>query len=50
MNNYFRSGKYNRKLEQAYLYDKKKKELKDGRKDENNNKERCEEKTAAVKL
>ena len=30
--NYFRSGRYNRKLEQAYLYDKKKKELKDAAK------------------
>ena len=28
--NYFRSGRYNRKLEQAYSYDKKKKELTDG--------------------
>ena len=27
MNNYFRSGRYNRKLEQAYSYDKRKKEL-----------------------
>ena len=26
--NYFKSGRYNRKLEQAYSYDKKKKELK----------------------
>ena len=25
--NYFKSGRYNRKLEQAYSYDKKKKEL-----------------------
>ena len=48
--NYFRSGRYNRKLEQAYLYDKKKKELKDGRKDENDNKERCEEEKTTTKL
>ena len=27
MNNYFRCGRYNRKLEQAYSYDKRKKEL-----------------------
>ena len=45
--NYFKSGSYNRKLEQAYLYDKTKKELKDGQ-NKNNNKERYEkEKTAA---
>ena len=50
MNNYFRSGRYNRKLEQAYHYDKKKKELKDGRKDENNTQERCEEKQTTIKL
>ena len=25
--NYFKSGRYNRKLEQAHYYDKKKKEL-----------------------
>ena len=25
--NYFKSGRYNRKLEQAYSYDKRKKEL-----------------------
>ena len=36
MNNYFRSGRYNRKLEQSYSYDKKKKELKDGKKDKDN--------------
>ena len=50
MNNYFKSGRYNRKLEQAYSYDKKKKELKDGRKDENNIQERCEEEKTATKL
>lgn len=27
MNNYFKIGRYNRKLEQSYSYDKKKKEL-----------------------
>ena len=36
MNNYYKSGLYNRKLEKAYLYDKKKKELKDGSKDKDN--------------
>ena len=41
--NYFRSGRYNRKLEQAYSYDKIKKELKDEQ-NKNNTKERCEEK------
>ena len=50
MNNYFRSGRYNRKLEQAYSYDKRKKELKDARKDEDNNKERCEEEKTTTKL
>ena len=50
MNNYFRSGRYNRKLEQAYLYDKKKKELKDAKQKENNNQERCEEEKAATEL
>ena len=40
----------NNRLLKAYAYDKKKKELKDGRKDENNNKERCEEKTTTIKL
>ena len=50
MNNYFRSGRYNRKLEQAYSYDKRKKELKDVRKDENNTQERCEEEKTATKL
>ena len=34
--NYFSSGRYNRKLEQAHYYDKKKKELKDGSKDKDN--------------
>ena len=34
----------NKRLNAAYRYSKIKKELKDGRKDENNNKERCEEK------
>ena len=34
--NYFSSGRYNRKLEQSYSYDKKKKELKDGKKDKDN--------------
>ena len=28
--NYYKSGLYNKKLEQAYSYDKKKKELTDG--------------------
>ena len=42
MNNYFRSGRYNRKLEQSYSYDKKKKELLDGQK-ENNTQERPRE-------
>ena len=41
MNNYFTSGRYNRKLEQAYSYDKKKKELKDGSKDKDNIKKWC---------
>ena len=51
MNNYFKSGRYNRKLEQTHSYDKKKKELLDaGRKKENNTKERCEEEKAAVKF
>ena len=48
--NYFKSGRYNRKLEQAYSYDKRKKELKDAIKDEDNNKERCEEEKTATKL
>ena len=34
--NYFKSGRYNRKLEQAYSYDKKKKELKNDKKDKDN--------------
>lgn len=38
MNNYFKSGRYNRKLEQAYLYDKRKKEIKDVNKDKDNSK------------
>ena len=38
------------RLLKAYAYDKKKKELLDVRKDENNNKERCEEEKAATKL
>ena len=50
MNNYFKSGLYNSKLEQAYSYDKKKKELKDGRKDENNTQKRCEEGKTTTKL
>ncbi len=37
MNNYYKSGRYNRKLTEAYYYDKKKKELlEDARKDKNN--------------
>tara|TARA_Y100000310_G_scaffold56430_1_gene51836 strand:- start:52 stop:210 length:159 start_codon:yes stop_codon:yes gene_type:complete len=48
--NYFNSGRYNRKLEQSYLYDKKKKELKHGRQKENNTQERCEEKKTATEL
>ena len=40
----------NIRLAEAYAYDKKKKELKDGRKDETDNKERCEEKTTATEL
>ena len=39
----------NKRLLKTYAYDKKKKELLDGQK-ETNIKERCEEKTAAVKL
>ena len=31
MNNYFRSGRYNRKLKEAYSYDRRKKELLDER-------------------
>ena len=31
--NYFRSGRYNRKLEQVHSYDKRKKEIKDDKKD-----------------
>ena len=50
MNNYFSSGRYNRKLEQSYSYDKKKKELTDGRQKENNTKERCEEEKTTTKL
>ena len=49
MNNYFKSGLYNRKLEQAYSYDKKKKELLDGQK-ENNTQKRCKEEKAATEL
>ena len=33
--NYYKSGLYNRKLEQAYSYDKRKKEIKDGRANKN---------------
>ena len=40
----------NKRLLQAYAYDKKKKELKDGRKDEIHVKERCEEKKTATEL
>ena len=47
--NYFSSGRYNRKLEQSYSYDKKKKELLNGQK-ENNTQERCEEKKTATEL
>ena len=43
--NYYKSGLYNRKLEQAYLYDKKKKELKDGRNKGNDTEERSRKKT-----
>ncbi len=43
MNNYFRSGRYNRKLEQAFSYDKKKKELKDGKNKRYNSEERSRE-------
>ena len=51
MNNYFKSGRYNRKLEQTYSYDKRKKELLDEqRKKEDNNKERCEEEKTATEL
>ena len=49
MNNYFRSGRYNRKLEQSYSYDKKKKELLDGQK-ENNTQERPSKEKAATEL
>ena len=40
MNNYYKSGRYNRKLTEVYNYNKKKKELlKDARKDKNNTEE-----------
>lgn len=35
--NYYKSGLYNKKLEQAYSYDKKKKELKDEQGNKRNN-------------
>ena len=34
--NYYKSGLHNKKLLQAYVYDKKKKELKDDSKDKDN--------------
>ena len=40
----------NNRLLKAYAYDKRKKELMDGKKDENNNKERCEEKPTTTKF
>ena len=40
----------NNRLLKAYAYDKKKKELKDGKKHETDTQKRCEEKTAATKL
>ena len=36
MNNYFKSGRYNQKLTEAYSYDKKKKEIQDARKNKDN--------------
>ena len=45
--NYFKSGRYNRKLEQTYSYDKRKKELKDGGQKEDNTQERSSEIKAA---
>ena len=39
-----------KRLLKAYAYDKRKKELNDVRKDKTDNKERCEEKTAATEL
>ena len=36
--NYFKSGRYNRKLEQVYSYYKKKKEYLDERKEDNTKK------------
>ena len=39
---FYSSGRYNRKLEKAYLYDKRKKELKDGNK-RNDTEERSRE-------
>ena len=42
--NYFRSGRYNRKLEQVYSYDKKKKELKDVEKETNTQERSSQEK------
>ncbi len=48
--NYFKSGRYNRKLEQAYSYDKRKKELKDGRKDENDTQKRSSEEQTTTEL
>ena len=48
--NYFKSGRYNGKLEQAYNYDKKKKELMDEKAKQNkdNIEERHEEKKTAA--
>ena len=40
----------NIRLAEAYAYDKKKKELKDGKKNETDNKERCEANTTTAKL
>ena len=48
--NYFKSGRYNRKLEQAYHYDKRKKELKNVRKDENDTQERSSEEQTTTEL
>ena len=40
--NYYKSGLHNSRLLKAYAYDKKKKELRDVKKEEDNTQERCE--------
>ncbi len=36
MNNYYKSGRHNNALTKAYFYDKRKKEIKDVKKDKDN--------------